>query len=348
MEYLAIIACLIISILLIPIVVRIAFKINAVDYPDPRKVHQKIMPRIGGLAIFGSFMIGILIFTPSYENLAAILIGGTIVFLVGFLDDIIRLPAYIKFAGQIFAACIVVFNGIQIDFITVPFGSKIEFELWSIPITILWIVGITNAINLIDGLDGLSAGISAIALMTISGMAISMGNALVAMLGLMLLGSTLGFLIFNFYPAKIFIGDAGAYFLGYMISVLAIMGLFKNLTVFSLIIPIVILGVPIVDTLFAIVRRIKLGQPFYMPDKFHLHHCLLRLGFSHRKSVLILYGLSSLFSISAIFFSRGTMWGSIILLILLLILIELIVEITGLVSQNYRPLLNFIYGKRRD
>jgi UDP-GlcNAc:undecaprenyl-phosphate/decaprenyl-phosphate GlcNAc-1-phosphate transferase len=347
MELLAIVLCFIFAIFLTPVAKRVAIKLNAVDLPDKRKVHNKMMPRLGGLAIYTSFTLGIVIFSPDSNFTLPIIIGGTIIFLVGMFDDIYQLSPKVKTIGQIIAALPIVIGGINIDYITIPFGPKIDFGFWSIVITVIWIIGVTNAINLIDGLDGLASGISAIALMTISGMALSMGNVLVALLGLMLLGSTLGFLVYNFYPAKIFLGDSGSYFLGFMISVLSIQGLFKNVTVFSIIIPIIILGVPIVDTFFAIIRRKVQGLPLLSPDKRHLHHCLIQLGYSHRKTVLILYGLSSVFSLAAITYTRGTMWGSLLVLMLLLVLIELTVEVTGLISNNYRPILNLLGNRRK-
>jgi UDP-GlcNAc:undecaprenyl-phosphate/decaprenyl-phosphate GlcNAc-1-phosphate transferase len=347
MELLAIVLCVVLSILIAPLVKKIAITINAVDYPNNRKVHQKVMPRLGGVAIFFSFMLGFLFFAPNAQGIIPIIAGGTIILILGIIDDMYQLHAGIKFIGQGIAALTVVLAGIQIDFVTIPFGPRIEFGLWAIPITMLWIIAITNAINLIDGLDGLAAGISSIVLITISGMAIASGNMFVGLTGLMLLGSTLGFLVYNFYPAKIFLGDSGSYFLGFMISVLSIEGLYKNVAVFSILVPIVILGIPIVDTVFAIIRRKVHGRPFYRPDKYHLHHCLLRLGYSHRQSVLILYGISTVFSLAAIVFSRATMFVSITVFILLSILIELIVEITGLVSKNYKPLLNLLYGNKR-
>jgi UDP-GlcNAc:undecaprenyl-phosphate/decaprenyl-phosphate GlcNAc-1-phosphate transferase len=346
MELFAVLLCFVFSILITPIVKKIAITIKAVDLPNKRKVHQNVMPRLGGVAIYTSFILGILIFAPDNEALLPILAGGTLIILLGMLDDLYQLKAGVKTIGQIIAALTVVLAGIQIEFISIPFGPRIEFGLWSIPITVFWIIAVTNAINLIDGLDGLAAGISSIALITISGMAIVSGNIFVAILGLLMLGSTLGFLVYNFYPAKIFLGDSGSYFLGFMISVLSIQGLFKNVAVFSIIVPVIILGVPIVDTISAIIRRKVLGRPISSPDKLHLHHCLLQLGYSHRQTVLILYAMSGLFSLAAIVFSRGTLWASITVFVLLLILIELTLEVTGIISKNYRPVLNFFMKRK--
>jgi UDP-GlcNAc:undecaprenyl-phosphate/decaprenyl-phosphate GlcNAc-1-phosphate transferase len=340
--------CFILSLLLTPLVKKLAFKIGATDKPNKRKVHQKIMPRLGGLAIYISFMIGCIVFIPEYWQIWPTIIGATIITLVGLLDDKFCISAKVKLYGQIIAALIPVISGIQINFITIPNGEVIEFGWVAIPVTILWIVAITNAINLIDGLDGLAAGVSTIATITIAALALSLGQPLTVLLGLILIGSTLGFLVFNFYPAKIFMGDTGSLFLGYMISVLSIIGLTKSAAIFALIIPIIILAVPIIDTTFAIVRRIVQRKPLSAPDKYHLHHCLIRIGFTHRQAVIAIYLLSGFFSLAAILFTRATIWGASILIIVLLLFVELIVEVTGLISVNYRPLLTFIRGRRRE
>ncbi|WP_053218147.1 glycosyltransferase family 4 protein [Virgibacillus senegalensis] len=345
MEYIALLFCFIISVAITPLVKKLAIRIGAVDQPNYRKIHSKLMPRLGGLAIFISFLIGFYLFNPASKYEWPILIGAILITTIGFLDDLFELSAKVKFAVQLIAAGIVVFNGVQITFINLPFGETLEFGYFSIPITLIWIVGITNAINLIDGLDGLSAGVSSIALITISGLAISLGDTFVALMGLMLLGSTLGFLVFNFHPAKIFMGDSGALFLGYMIGVFSVLG-FKNVTLFSLIVPIIILGVPILDTFFAIVRRIIQNKPLSAPDKLHLHHCLLNLGFGHKQTVILIYAMSGLFSIAAIIFTKSTVWGSTITLLALTILVEIVVELTGLISENYRPILRLLEGAK--
>ncbi|MCD5325925.1 MULTISPECIES: glycosyltransferase family 4 protein [Pontibacillus] len=346
MEFKALLLCFIASILITPVVKKLAVKIGATDKPNERKVHQKLMPRLGGLAIFLSFIAGVLLFYPDSPYTWPLIIGSTIIIITGVLDDMKELSPKWKMAGQLAAALIVVIAGnVKVEYINIPFGDTLQFGWFSIPITILWIVGITNAINLIDGLDGLAAGVSSIALLTISGMAISMGDIFVSMVGLITLGSTLGFLVYNFYPAKIFMGDTGALFLGFIISVLSLLG-FKNITLFSFIIPVIILGVPISDTIFAIVRRFVQRKPLSSPDKSHLHHCLLRLGYTHPETVLMIYAMAALFSLAAVIFSQATMFGSVFVLFTLLILIELVVEVTGLISQNYRPILNLIRDYR--
>ena len=345
MLYLTFILCFLCSILITPFVKKLAFKIGATDQPNQRKVHHKVMPRLGGLAIFISFLLGILILQPESPYDAAhpaIVAGGFIILVTGILDDIFDLSARVKFLLQIVAALVVVFwGGVDVEFINLPFNGRIDFGIFTIPITVLWIVGVTNAINLIDGLDGLAAGVSSIALITITGMAVVMGNAYVVAMGIVLIASTVGFLKYNFYPAKIFMGDSGALFLGYMISVLALLG-FKNIAVISFVVPILILGVPISDTLFAIIRRLYNKNPLSAPDKSHLHHCVLKLGYSHRETVLLIYAMSAMFGLAAVIFTMTTVWGSIIFITILLLAIEIFVENIGLINKNYRPLLRIM------
>lgn len=342
MFFLTLIVCFAISIIITPLIKKFAFLIGATDRPNHRKVHQSIMPRLGGLAIFISFLIGLIILRPVNEFSLAILAGCLIIIITGLLDDLLELPARYKLIGQIASACTVVFGGdLQVVFINLPFGAQLQFGLLSIPFTILWIVGITNAINLIDGLDGLAAGVSSIALITISGIAFLQGNIYVATVGLIVIASTLGFLIYNFHPAKIFMGDTGALFLGYIISVLSLLG-FKNVTFISLIIPVIILAVPISDTFFAILRRIIHKKPLGAPDKQHLHHCMMRMGYSHRQTVLLIYAMSAFFGMVALIFSQARIGGALILIAIIILLIEITAEKIGLVGRNYRPILNIL------
>lgn len=358
MLYLTLVIAFVASIILTPIVKRIAFRVGAVDRPNYRKVHGRIMPRLGGLAIFGSFILAYFILRPvdpisnSVEAAfipitTAIIVGAFLIILTGVLDDMYEITAKAKMLGQLLAAGIVVVGGgLEISFINLPFGGELSFGYLSIPLTILWIVGITNAINLIDGLDGLAAGVSTIALITLAIMAFIMGDPFVMATAALLAASSIGFLFYNFHPAKIFMGDTGALFLGFMISVLALMG-FKNVTVVALIIPIIMLGVPISDTFFAIVRRVREKKSISAADKSHLHHCLLNIGFSHRQTVLIIYGIAALFGLAALLFSQATLWGGILLLGVMLLAIELFVEVVGLAGKNYRPLINLVkmFGK---
>jgi UDP-GlcNAc:undecaprenyl-phosphate/decaprenyl-phosphate GlcNAc-1-phosphate transferase len=342
MFFLTLIVCFMISILITPLVKKLALKIGAIDKPNQRKVHQSLMPRLGGIAIFISFIVGVLLLHPENPSSLAILIGSTIIIITGIFDDMFELSAKIKLLGQLAAAFTIVFLGdLQVVFINLPFGGHLEFGYLSIPFTILWIVGITNAINLIDGLDGLAAGVSSIALFTISGMALIQGNLYVVAMGAIVLVSTLGFLFYNFHPASIFMGDTGAMFLGFIISVLSLLG-YKNVTFISFIIPVIILGVPISDTIFAILRRIINNQPLSAPDKSHLHHCMLRLGYSHRQTVLLIYAMAAFFGLVAVIYSQAKIGGAIFLIGVLILLMELIAEKIGLMGKDFHPLLKII------
>lgn len=335
-----------IALIVTPGIMKLSLKIDATDKPNHRKVHTDPVPTLGGLAIFISFLIGLIILQPENSYHLSIVVGAFIIILLGFFDDLYNLSPKIKFFVQILAAVLVVYwGGLQVEFINLPFGGKIEFGILSSIVTILWIVGVTNAINLIDGLDGLAAGISAIALLTIAGMAMIMGDVYVAIIALILFFSTVGFLRYNFFPAKIFMGDTGALFLGYMISVLSLLG-FKNITFISFLTPIFILAVPISDTLIAMVRRYINNQPITSADSSHLHHRLLKIGLSHKQAVIYLYVLSGLFSLAAILFSMTTIWGSIIIILTSLIVLQLLIESLELIKSDYKPLTNFVRNFR--
>ncbi|RST74196.1 undecaprenyl/decaprenyl-phosphate alpha-N-acetylglucosaminyl 1-phosphate transferase [Siminovitchia acidinfaciens] len=341
MILLATLICILASLILTPVVKKAALRLGAVDQPDHRKVHKQTMPRLGGLAIYVSFIIGLFLVVPHHSTIIWILAGSLIIIVTGMIDDIKELSSKYKLIGQVAAACLVIIGGLDIDFINLPFGGQLAFGFWSFPITLLWLVGMTNAINLIDGLDGLAAGVSTIALVTISFMAFLQGDPFVFAMAIICIASTLGFLFYNFYPAKIFMGDTGALFLGYIIAVLSLLG-YKNVTFISFIIPIIILGVPISDTIFAIIRRIIHKKPITSPDKAHLHHCLLNMGFSHRQAVLTIYSIAVMFSVAAILFSITTLWGSIMIIALVLISIELFAEVLGLAGAEYRPLISLM------
>ncbi|MBM7607987.1 UDP-GlcNAc:undecaprenyl-phosphate GlcNAc-1-phosphate transferase [Lysinibacillus composti] len=343
MIYVSLFVALVAAILLTPLVKRLAFRIGAVDAPNYRKVHSRIMPRLGGLAIYLAFLIGLLILRPESQYTLAIVLGATVIVITGVLDDMYEISAKAKMLGQLLAAIIIVFfGGIQIEFINLPFNDgQLDFGFLSIPFTIVWIIGITNAVNLIDGLDGLAAGVSTIAFITLAGMAMIMGNGFVIAMAAILACATIGFLFYNFHPAKIFMGDTGALFLGFMIAVLSLLG-FKNITVVSFIIPVIMLGVPISDTFFAIVRRYRNKQKWSDPDKSHLHHRLIDMGFSHRQTVLIIYGIAAMFGLAAVIFSMAKLWGAILLVTVILVAIELFVEIIGLAGKNYKPLINLV------
>lgn len=338
MLWIAMLVSFVMAILITPLVRRFAFLIGAVDHPNARKVHLRTMPRIGGLAIFIAFLIGYSLLLPTSRYNDAILIGAVVIILTGLIDDRFQLNARIKLMGQMIATVVVLNAGMRIELVNLPFDQQLYLGAWSIPVTCLWLIGITNAINLIDGLDGLAAGVSSIALGTIALLAIIQGNVYLTMMALLLLASTLGFLVHNFYPAKIFMGDTGALFLGYMLAVFSLIG-FKNVTLFSLVVPVLLLGLPISDTIFAIVRRLVQGRPPMSPDKSHMHHQLIDMGFTTRQAVLLMYGMTFFFGIASILFAKTTMLGAIVTFVIVLIVIELIVESTELIHPNYKPII---------
>jgi UDP-GlcNAc:undecaprenyl-phosphate GlcNAc-1-phosphate transferase len=340
----AFIASFITVLIITPFVIKFAIKIGATDKPNQRKVHQKVMPRLGGLAIFIGVVSGYFAGGVYSAQVTGITIAALVILATGILDDMYELSAKTKLLGQLLSAVIVVATGLKIDFLTIPFVGVFDLGVWTYPITILWIIAITNAINLIDGLDGLAAGVSLIVISTIAFLAGSAGMMLISTLAVILMGSILGFLFYNFNPAKIFMGDTGALFLGYSISILSLLGLYKSVTLFSFIVPVIILGVPIFDTTFAIIRRIVNKKPISAPDKNHLHHRLLALGLSHKTTVLAIYGLGLIFAVSAVILSHSTMIGSVFILLMLLIFIELIAEMIGLVHHKYKPFMA-IYRK---
>lgn len=336
------ILCAVFAFVCTPLMIRFSLKINAVDKPNSRKVHKGLMPTLGGLSIFFSFLIGLALLQPSNTYHLSIVIGAFIIIILGFFDDLYALTAKSKFIVQIIAACVVVFyGGLQVEFINLPFGGQLEFGWLSAIVTILWIVGITNAINFIDGLDGLAAGVSAIALFTIAVMAILMGNVYVLSIAIILFWSILGFLPFNFFPAKIFMGDTGALFLGFMIAVLSLLG-FKNITIISFIIPILILAVPIFDTGVAIVRRLVQKRPISSPDSSHLHHRLVKLGMTHMQTVIFMYVLSGMFGVAAILLSMATVWGAVLIGFISLIVIQILIETLELIDSDFKPLTNLV------
>jgi UDP-GlcNAc:undecaprenyl-phosphate GlcNAc-1-phosphate transferase len=254
--------------------------------------------------------------SPAYWGIVC---GGIIAFAVGFLDDIYQLPPLVKLAGQTAAAFIAMGFGVTIEYLTNPFAGIVGLGYFSYPLTWLWIVGIVNAVNLIDGLDGLAAGVTGIAALTRGVVAYQQGAAMVFVLAMVTLIAVTGFLPYNFHPARTFMGDGGSNFLGFMLACLSVMGAAKGPALFSIFIPVVILGIPIFDTFFAIIRRFYNKTSILQPDKNHLHHRLMAMGFDHRKSVLVIYGISGVFGLMAIMLSiAGTPQGSLILAVLLL------------------------------
>jgi len=308
--------------IIMPFIKKMAFQIGAIDKPGGRHIHKRVMPKLGGLAIFFGFLVGYMIFGEHSEQMNSVLIGSFIIVLTGMLDDICELRALHKLIGQVIAAGIIAIYGKILLVDVSAFGIYLHFGVFTYPLTILFIVGCINCINLIDGLDGLSGGISAIYFLTIGIIGAIMGKfGLEFVLTFTMLGATLGFLVHNFYPAKIFAGDTGSMFMGFTIAVIALLG-FKNVTMTSLLIPLLILAVPILDTLFAIIRRTLKGEKIYEGDKFHIHHQLLNRNFSQRTTVLIIYVINLLFAFaSVVYVLKDNKLGYIVYGILILIVI---------------------------
>lgn len=320
---------------MVPFVKKIAEHVGAMDIPNERKVHTKPMPRLGGLAIYFGFLLGYMLFGEHSLIMNAILIGSFIIVLTGVIDDIKPLTAATKFIGQLAAALIVVCYGNLLLKDVSAFGIYINFSWLSYPITVFFVLGCINCMNLIDGLDGLAGGISAIYFLTIGIIAAIGGSTgLDFVLSFVMFGATLGFLVHNFYPASIFMGDSGSMFLGFIISVVALLG-FKNVTMTSLIIPLLVLAIPILDTLFAIIRRALKGQNIAKPDKFHIHHQLLNRNFSQRATVLIIYVVDLLFAFASIVYVlKDAMLGYIIYGILLVIVVAFVAKTNVVVDHE--------------
>lgn len=305
-----------ISFTMTPIVRVFAFKTGAIDVPkDERRMHNVPIPRLGGLAVFAGFSIASMVFCDMSPSLLALWFGGLIIVTLGALDDIFHLNSFVKLAVQIVVAIIPVSQGLTIKFINL-FGQYIVLGSFEIPVTIIWIVGLTNAINLIDGLDGLSCGVSAICSLSLLLCTIMLGNnPQITIITGMLAGACLGFLPFNTNPAKIFIGDTGALFLGYTLSVLSLEGLFKTHTVLSFMIPLSIFGLPLFDTAFAIVRRILNGKSPFTADRGHIHHRLIDMGFNQKQSVGILYSVCGILGIAAVMFTMENLFKTGIIIV---------------------------------
>ena len=293
------------SALVMPLTCKIAHMIGAIDVPkDDRRVHTKPTPKLGGLGIYAAFLFGYMIFGKQNIIMNSILIASFIIIIYGIIDDIKTLQARYELLGQFLAALVVtVYGGLLLQDITI-FGQYINFGIFAYPITIFFILGCTNVIRLIDGIDGLSSGISSIFYLTIGIIAFFQGRveSLEIIITFIMLGATLGFLLHNFNPAKLFAGESGSAFMGFMIAIISLLG-FKGTLLTSLIVPLSIIAIPILDTLFAIIRRMLKGMPIFEADKDHLHHQLLKMNFSQRRTVLIIYFINILFSLVSIFYA---------------------------------------------
>ena len=301
----ALLTAAIVAFITTPVVRTLAFRVGAVDIPrDSRRMHNHPIPRMGGLAIFFGFILSALIFVPLDAPLRGMLLGAVIIVILGIFDDIYALPALPKLLVQIAAAAVAVLMGNQIEVLSNPniFSSNPYWDLGflSIPISVFWIVGITNAVNLIDGLDGLACGVSTISSMTMLVIALTVAEAQVAILMAALAGACIGFLPYNLNPAKIFMGDTGSTFLGFVLATVSIQGLFKSYAIISFAVPFLVLGLPIFDTCFAILRRLARGQSPMAPDRGHIHHRLIDMGFTQKQAVAVLYLISAILGLSAV------------------------------------------------
>ncbi len=301
----ALVVAMVVSFVSTPVVKTFAQKVGAIDVPkDNRRMHTVPIPRLGGLAIFLGFLLAVLMFVKMTPQFKGMLFGAIIIVILGVIDDIMPLPALLKFVVQIIASLVAVWGGNIITVISNPniFSVRpyIELGFLSIPITVLWIVAITNSVNLIDGLDGLAVGVSTISSLTILVIALVVSEGETALLMAALAGGCIGFMPYNMNPAKIFMGDTGATFLGFVLAVVSIQGLFKFYAIISFAVPFLILGLPIFDTAFAFLRRLAKGQSPMSPDRSHVHHRLIDMGFNQKQTVAILYVISAILGLSAV------------------------------------------------
>lgn len=311
------------ALLLTPIVVRLALRMGAVASRGGRHIHSRTVPRLGGLALAGGWCVSIwsfrwldgsghLIVEQHSRWLLGVVVGALALCIVGAVDDVRGLRATHKLIAQVAVALFAYACGFRIEAVSLPFIGTLSMGVFAVPVTVAWIVGITNALNLIDGLDGLAAGVSFFAAFTGFAVAILNGSPLAALVFAPLMGVLLGFLIFNFNPARIFMGDSGSYFLGYVLATTSLAGSIqqKASTAVSLLVPMIALGLPIFDTLFSMLRRFIERRPIFAADRGHVHHRLLEIGLTHRRAVVLLYGVSVTFAACAITISLGRSWMS--------------------------------------
>ena len=304
------VAAALVSLALTPVVSTAARRLGIVDQPGGRRVHDRVVPRAGGVAVYVAFVlafVGTLLRNPELlttldpaGKVLAFLLGATLTFLVGVCDDVRSLPPRVKLALQIVAALIAGVGGIQIERVGLPVLGDVALNALALPATVLWFLLIINGLNLIDGLDGLASGITFFAALTLLIVWESASSPLVGLGLAALAGSTLGFLRYNFYPASVFLGDGGAYFLGYTLAALSVLGSIKSEATVAVLIPVIALGVPVIDAVWAPVRRFILGQRLFQPDRDHIHHRLLKLGYTQQRAVLLLYGITILMGLVAL------------------------------------------------
>ena len=355
---LALLMALVVSFLTSPLVKNFAYKVGAIDVPkDARRMHKTPTPRLGGLAIFLGFMISVILFVPirGDREMQSILMGAVIIVVLGVVDDIMALPAMLKFVVQIAAALIPVLNGVVVEAVSNPniFSNNPYWVLdWlSVPVTVLWIVAVTNSVNLIDGLDGLANGVSTISATTVLVIALIASEAQVALVMAALVGACVGFMPYNQNPAKMFMGDTGSTFLGFILATMSIQGLFKFYAVISFVVPFLILGLPIFDTAFAFTRRIAHGQSPMHADRSHIHHRLIDMGLNQKQAVATLYVISAILGLSAVVLTTGGEGKALILFAALCIVAVVAAkvvfpkEITEELQEGFEQMLDHTHKK---
>lgn len=335
----ALLIALVISFIATPLVKLFAQRVGAIDVPnEERRVHDHPIPRMGGLAIFIAFILSVVIFTDVNQQIQGILLGAVIVVIIGVIDDIVPLPALLKFVVQILAALVAVWHGVVIEVISNPnVFSAVEYlplGVMAIPITVFWIVAITNSVNLIDGLDGLACGVSVIASITMFVIAIVLADLNAAIILAALTGACLGFLPYNMNPAKIFMGDTGALLLGFVLATVSVISVFKFYAIISFAVPFLVLGLPLFDTAFAFFRRILSGRNPMSPDRGHFHHRLIDMGLSQKQAVAILYSISFILGLAAVVITTS---GEIKALLLIFAFCVAMVIATAVMRVGHEP-----------
>lgn len=325
-----------ISLILTPIVKKYSIYCGAYAKENKRTVHHGKISRIGGVAIYIAFIVTMAVFMKTDRALKGLIISSSIMFFTGLVDDLIDIKPLVKLTFEVIAALVLIYFGISVDVIRMPLGIQIDMGIVSFLFTIIWVAGITNAVNLIDGLDGLAGGMSVIVLVVIGSISIIERRLDLLSIAFILAASTLGFLVYNAHPASIFMGDCGSLFLGFMISAISLLG-FKSSTILTLALPILLLMLPIIDTLSAILRRTLKGMKFMEADKSHIHHLLMR-QFGHRNTVIIMCGLTALFGLSAFSYMINRNIGFLVMIIILLV-VELFIEKSAMISEKFHPLL---------
>ncbi len=337
---------LMLSMFLTPLVRKLALKFDIIEKSNPRKPHRKVITCLGGIAIYAGFIVS-LVFASLFfirdlnsfffRSLVGLFVGATIIVVLGLIDDTRGTTALQKVGLQIVAALVtsVVFD-IKITYLILPILGKVDFGVLSIPITLIWVIGLTNALNWVDGLDGLAAGVTSIACVSLLIIGWRGGELVSAVIITALLGATLGFLKYNFYPAKLLMGDTGSNFLGFVLANVAIMGSLKSAAVLSLMVPILILGVPIFDSVFSVWRRISQRKSPIMPDTDHLHYRLVKMGLTHRQAVLAIYVVSGVLGVCAILLHRSATLSSVAIVVLVLGVLAMVMRRFGLFSITFK------------